>query len=50
MKKKEEAIVVIEALKPFVPTVGRDVPKLRRFVLRDSNKTVAAGEILKIIV
>ena len=48
IKRNEEAIVVIEPLKPFVAELEKKIPKLGRFVLRDANKTVAAGEILEI--
>jgi len=49
INKSEEAIVIIEPLKPFVSEVEKNVSKLGRFILRDANKTVAAGEILEII-
>jgi len=49
LKRNEEGIVVIEPLKPFVAETEKKIPKMGRFVLRDANKTVAAGEILKIV-
>lgn len=49
IKRNEKAIVIIEPLKPLVAEIEKDIPKLGRFVLRDANKTVAAGEILEIL-
>jgi len=49
LKRKQRGIVVIEPLKPLVTEAEDKIPKLGRFVLRDANKTVAAGEILEII-
>jgi elongation factor 1-alpha len=48
IKRNEEAIVVIEPLKPLVAETAKMIPKLGRFVLRDANKTVVAGEILEL--
>jgi elongation factor 1-alpha len=48
IKRNEEAIIRINLLRPFVAEIEQKVPKLGRFVLRDSNRTVAAGEILEI--
>lgn len=48
IKRNEKATVIIEPLKPFVSEIKKRVPKLGRFILRDANRTVAAGEILEI--
>ncbi len=48
IKRNEEAMAIIEPLKPFIAEVEEKIPKLGRFVLRDANRTVAAGEILEI--
>jgi elongation factor 1-alpha len=48
LKRNEEGIVIIEPLKPLVAETVEKIPKMGRFVLRDANRTVAAGEILEI--
>lgn len=46
--RNEKSIVIIEPLQAFVAETEKKIPKLGRFVLRDANRTVAAGEILEI--
>jgi elongation factor 1-alpha len=48
IKNGDEAILIIQPLKPFVAEIEKDTPKLGRFVLRDANRTVIAGEIINI--
>lgn len=48
LKRNERGIVTIRPLKPLVAELEKDIPKLGRFVLRDANKTMAAGEIIEI--
>ena len=49
LKKNQRGIITIELLKPFVAELSNKIPKLGRFALRDSNQTIAAGEIIEII-
>jgi len=49
LKKNQRGIVTIEPLKPFVAELAKNIPKLGRFALRDSNQTMAAGEIIEIV-
>jgi elongation factor 1-alpha len=48
LKRGESGMVIIEPLKPFVAEIEKKIPKLGRFILRDANKTVVAGEIFEI--
>ncbi len=49
LKNGEAGIVKFRPLKPVVIETNKDIPQMSRFAIRDSGKTVAAGQCIEVV-
>lgn len=49
VKQGEACVMRLESPQPFCIETSKEFPQMGRFTLRDEGKTIAMGEVLKIV-